>query len=77
MRPYVAGVVLLLIFGGLRFVYGRARRRAVGPAAVGVFYDLMNRDRRNATAIVVEEKAEERDPERAAADSHPGNKKAP
>jgi hypothetical protein len=64
-RLYAAGVVLISIAWALRFVYGRARRRVVGPAAVGVFYDLMSHDRRNATEIIVEQKAEQRDSERA------------
>jgi len=39
------------------------RRRNIGSAAVGSVYDLLNEDRRNAVEIVVEERAEARDPE--------------
>ena len=65
MKLYVAGAVLVFIVWVLRVVYGRARRRVIGPAAVGTFYDLLSHDRRNAIAIIVEDKAAERDPERA------------
>jgi hypothetical protein len=34
-----------------------------GPGAMGAVYDLLNQDRRNAIEIIVEEKAEARDPE--------------
>jgi hypothetical protein len=40
-----------------------ARLFDVGPGAIGSVYDLLNEDRRNAVEIIVEEKAEARDPE--------------
>ncbi len=48
----------------------RARRRhggrlRPGPGAMGSVYDLLNEDRRNAIEIIVEQKAEARDPEDA------------
>ena len=58
-------LVLLAIVGVLIYVYRRARRRRVGPAAVGLFYEMLSEDKRNAVELVVEDKAEERDPERA------------
>jgi hypothetical protein len=39
------------------------RRTSIGSAASGTVYDLMNEDRRKAIEIVVEERAEARDPE--------------
>jgi hypothetical protein len=37
-----------------------------GSGAVGTVYDLLNEDKRKALEIIVEQRAEERDPERAA-----------
>jgi hypothetical protein len=61
-------VVLLLVIAFL--VQLRRRRRGVrtfdiGPGAYGSVYDLLNQDKRNAIEIIVEEKAEARDPEDA------------
>jgi hypothetical protein len=39
------------------------RRSHIGSAGAGTVYDLMNEDRRRAIEIVVEERAEARDPE--------------
>ena len=36
-----------------------------GAGAMGTVYDLLNEDRRKAIEIIVEERAEERDPETA------------
>ena len=41
----------------------RSPRRRVGAGASGAVYDLLNQDRRNAIEIIVEERAEARDPE--------------
>jgi len=41
----------------------QARRGAVGSAAVGSIYDMLNEDKRNAVEIIVEERAGARDPE--------------
>jgi hypothetical protein len=61
-------VVLLLVIAFL--VQARRKRRGVrtfnvGPAGIGSVYELLNQDRRNAIEIIVEEKAEARDPEDA------------
>ena len=57
------GMLVLLISGG------RSRRRPrVGSAAAGTVYDMLNEDKRNAIEIIVEEKAEARDPETADGD---------
>jgi len=58
--------VLLLLIAG--FVKMRRKKHGVrtfdvGPGAMGSVYDLLNEDRRNAIEIIVEEKAEARDPE--------------
>jgi hypothetical protein len=61
-------VVLLLVIAFVAQV--RRKRRGVrafdvGPGAYGSVYDLLNQDKRNAIEIIVEEKAEARDPEDA------------
>ena len=38
-------------------------RRGPGPGATGAVYDLLNEDKRKAVEIIVEERAEARDPE--------------
>ncbi len=38
---------------------------SAGPGASGAIYDLLNQDKRNAIELIVEEKAEARDPETA------------
>jgi hypothetical protein len=44
----------------------RGRRTfSVGPGAIGSVYDLLNQDKRNAIELIIEEKAESRDPEDA------------
>ena len=64
MSPIVSIVVYAVIAAALYWVYRRARRRRIGPAAVGAFYDMLSHDARNAVEMIVEEKAEERDAER-------------
>ena len=57
---------LVLLIAGLVRVRRKkrgARTFDVGPGAMGSVYDLLNQDRRNAIEIIVEEKAEARDPE--------------
>ena len=41
----------------------RGRRRHVGSGAMGAVYELLNEDRRNALEVIVEQKAEAKDPE--------------
>ena len=41
------------------------RTLSPGPGAMGSVYDLLNQDKRNAIELIVEEKAEARDPEDA------------
>jgi hypothetical protein len=54
----VGGVVLLFAKGGRP-----GRRSGIGTAAVGSMYDLLNEDKRRAVEIIVEQRAEARDPE--------------
>jgi len=52
------GMLVLLISGG------RSRHRPrVGSAAAGTVYDMLNEDKRNAVEVIVEGRAEARDPE--------------
>jgi hypothetical protein len=73
----LAAVIVQAVWGVILFVFfivvilrTRRRRRstgrfAPGAGAMGTVYDLLNQDRRNAIEIIVEEKAEARDPEDA------------
>jgi hypothetical protein len=54
----IGGVVLLFVKGGRP-----GRRSGIGTAAVGSVYDMLNEDKRKAVEIIVEERAEARDPE--------------
>ena len=56
----VAIVVLVL---AVRNTRRRRGRFGVGAAGAGVIYDMLNEDKRRAIEIIVEEKAEARDPE--------------
>ena len=62
----VAGLaILVLFFAAARRVFSTRQRRRLGPAAIGSVYDLLNEDKRHAIEIIVEERAEARDPENA------------
>ena len=56
----LTGAVLLFV------AVARRNRSRVGSAAAGTVYDLLQEDKRKALEIIVEERAEARDPERAA-----------
>jgi len=65
----IAGIVIMVLFV---LAVLRARRKrggrtfgSPGPGAAGAIYDMLNQDKRNAIEIIVEEKAEARDPEHA------------
>jgi hypothetical protein len=56
------GAAIVLIVA----VYRARRQRhsgSVGSAAAGIVYDMLNEDKRRAIEIIVEERAEARDPE--------------
>ena len=67
--PHIVWAAVILVFVIVVFVRrrrgGRGPTSGVGPAAAGAIYDLLNTDRRNAIELIVEEKAEARDPETA------------
>lgn len=65
---WIAAVVIMVLL----LVAVRRRRRAgstfgggPGPGAAGAIYEMLNEDKRKAIEIIVEERAEERDPETA------------
>ena len=66
--PQIAAVVTMVLFV---MAVLRARRKRggrmldPGPGAAGAIYDMLNEDKRRAIEIIVEERAEERDPETA------------
>jgi hypothetical protein len=58
------GIAVFVVFVGLiRRKTGRGHRP--GSAAAGAVYDLLNEDKRRAIEIIVEQRAEATDPERA------------
>jgi hypothetical protein len=66
MSPAAINALVWLVAIGLVIVAFSAQRRSrkdVGAAASGTIYDMLNEDKRNAVEIVVEERAEARDPE--------------
>jgi len=56
----VAIVLLIAAFLKMRRTRGRL---GVGQAGIGTIYGMLNEDKRQAVEIIVEEKAEARDPE--------------
>ena len=58
---WLIAVVFLII--AVRKTRRTRGRLGVGSAAAGVIYDMLNEDKRRAIEIIVEEKAEARDPE--------------
>ena len=58
---WLAAIVLLIL--AVRKTRQQRRRGGVGTAAAGIVYDLLNEDKRNAVEILVEQRAEARDPE--------------
>jgi len=64
----IAAIVIMALFVMAVLRARRKRRRGIsapGPGTAGAIYDLLNEDKRRAIEIIVEEKAEERDPETA------------
>jgi len=58
---WLAAVVLLII--AVRKMRHTGGRLGVGAGGAGAVYDMLNEDKRRAIEIIVEEKAEARDPE--------------
>ena len=62
-------VLLVFVLFTAAFVKSRRKRHghryAPGSGAAGAIYDMLIEDKRKAIEIIVEEKAEERDPETA------------
>ncbi|MBI3400229.1 MAG: hypothetical protein HY048_02315 [Acidobacteria bacterium] len=58
---WLAAIVLLVV--AVRRTRRQRRRGGVGSGAAGIVYDLLNEDKRKAVEIVVEQRAEARDPE--------------
>jgi hypothetical protein len=58
---WLAAIVLLVI--AVRKAQKQRRTGGVGAGAAGIVYDLLNEDKRKAVEIVVEQRAEARDPE--------------
>ena len=58
---WLAAIVLLFVAAFK--VRARRRHSGVGAAAAGAIYGFLNEDKRNAVEIVVEGRAEARDPE--------------
>jgi hypothetical protein len=44
-------------------VFTRSGRSAIGTGAAGAYYDMLNKDQREAVHVVVEKRAEKQDPE--------------
>lgn len=57
---------LVVLIGAIALLASVGRRsRGPGSAAAGTIYDMLNEDKRNALEIIVEQRAEARDPEDA------------
>jgi hypothetical protein len=52
-----------IVVVAILFTRQRRRRGRIGAAAAGSVYDWLNEDKRKAVEIVVEQRAEARDPE--------------
>ena len=59
----ILGALLPIALVVLLFVRLRQRRGRIGASAMGTVYDMLNEDKRHAVEIIVEERAEARDPE--------------
>lgn len=61
---FIVGLVIVAVIILLTVQLRRGRGGSgPGPAAMGAVYDMINEDRRKAIEIIVEERAEARDPE--------------
>ena len=66
--PQIAAVVIMVLFV-MAVLKARRKRGKIfgqpGPGAAGAIYDMLNEDKRRAIEIIVEQRAEETDPETA------------
>lgn len=58
-------LIIVLLIVAVRRAQRQKRTGGVGSGAAGIVYDMLNEDRRNAVEIIVEGRAEARDPEDA------------
>ena len=56
-------IVVIFLIIAVRKTRRTRGRLGVGTAGAGAMYDMLNEDKRRAVEIIVEEKAEARDPE--------------
>ena len=63
MSAIVWLVIIVLLIAAVGRTRRQRRRGGVGSAAAGTIYGWLNEDKRNAVEIVVEGRAEARDPE--------------
>src|SRR5215813_10276138 len=73
LKGKIALALLLCIFGTYGLLFWRLRRRRVGSAAVGSFYDMLENDKRRAIEMIVEQRCEEQSPEDAAGNGRDRN----
>jgi hypothetical protein len=58
---WLAAIVLMV--AAYRATRGQRRRGGVGTGAAGIVYDMLTEEKRHAVEIIVERRAEARDPE--------------
>ena len=64
MDGAVTAIVWVVAIVAVVIVFRRSRRGGrPGPGTIGTVYDWLNEDKRNAVEIIIEERAEARDPE--------------
>jgi hypothetical protein len=64
MGPFIVGLIIFTFIIVLTVQLRRGRGGSgPGPGAAGAVYDMLNEDKRKAIEIIVEERAEARDPE--------------
>ena len=61
----IVAVMVLFVAAVVKARRRRTQTGGPGPGATGFIYELLSEDKRNAIAIIAEEKAEARDPETA------------